>query len=68
MHNYLIVKQQKLTLMIPGKSTSTIRLSPGPLTVMEITSVLTVLPVCITLLFIRLSTYHEKRKLLLKSH
>jgi len=42
-------------LMIPGRSTSTIRCRPGPFTDIEITSVLTVWPPR-TLFFIRIST------------
>uniref|UniRef100_A0A6B0UIC0 Putative secreted protein n=1 Tax=Ixodes ricinus TaxID=34613 RepID=A0A6B0UIC0_IXORI len=46
-------------LMMPGRSTRTILCSPGPLTVIEMTSLLTVLPPR-TLFFIRSSTSRRK--------
>ena len=47
---------------MPGKSTRTILCKPGPFTVIEITSVLTVLP-CLTLFNIRSSTYKQENNL-----
>ena len=55
------LNQKRLTLMIPGKSTSTMRCKPGPFTVIDMTSVLTVLPF-LTLFNILSSTCHKKQK------
>jgi hypothetical protein len=52
---YQVTDLSTLTLMIPGRSTSTMRCRPGPFTDIEITSVLTVWPPRI-LFFIRIST------------